>query len=147
MYPAHVDIEGNEMADSLANEARTLEPLTSSTTIVDANAVAKQKLCSNPRKKISLPELNYSREITSTITRLRTKHFKGMEILPDGSRSYVECRHCPGPQIDPKHLFSCYSIVGAIFKIDNDCSMGILYSDRAMDVATAVVVNKNDLCE
>ncbi|GFT55053.1 RNase H domain-containing protein [Trichonephila clavipes] len=50
--PAHVDIEGEEIVDFLANEARTLEPLTSSTTVFDANAVAKQKLCSNPRKKI-----------------------------------------------------------------------------------------------
>ncbi|GFV32315.1 hypothetical protein TNCV_1676011 [Trichonephila clavipes] len=32
---AHVDIEGDEMAYSLAKEARTLEPLTSSTTIFD----------------------------------------------------------------------------------------------------------------
>ncbi|GFW14163.1 RNase H domain-containing protein [Trichonephila clavipes] len=135
--PAHIDIEGNEMAD--LNEARTLEPLTSSTTVVDANAVvAKQTLCSNPRKKLSLPELNYSGEITSTKTRLRSKHFKDMMILSNGSRSYVECRHCPGPQLGPKHLFSCPSIVGALFKIDNDCSMDILYSDRTMDVATEV---------
>ncbi|GFV95629.1 HTH_Tnp_Tc3_2 domain-containing protein [Trichonephila clavipes] len=62
-----------------------------------------------------------------------------MTILPDGSRSYVECKHCPGTQLDPKHLFSYPSIVRALFKIDNDCSMDILYSDRAMDVATAVI--------
>ncbi|GFS97503.1 RNase H domain-containing protein [Trichonephila clavipes] len=37
--PAHVDIEGNEMThtDSLANETETLEPLTSSTRVFDAN--------------------------------------------------------------------------------------------------------------
>ncbi|GFT15809.1 RNase H domain-containing protein [Trichonephila clavipes] len=102
------------MADFLANEARTLDPVTSSTTVLDANAVTKQKLCSHPRKKFSLPELNYSREITTPITRLRTKHLKGRKILPDGSISYVECT-----QLDPKHLFSCTSIVGALFKIDN----------------------------
>ncbi|GFT39261.1 RNase H domain-containing protein [Trichonephila clavipes] len=117
--PAHLDIEGNEMADSFANEARTIEPVTSSTTVFDANAVANQ----NARKKLSLPELNYSREITTTIIRLRTKHFKGMKILPDGSRSYGECEHCPCTQLDPKHLFSCPTIVGALFKIVNDCSM------------------------
>ncbi|GFT47340.1 RNase H domain-containing protein [Trichonephila clavipes] len=53
-----------------------------------------------------------------------------MKILPDGSGSYVEYRHCPGTQLDPKHPFSCPFIVGALFKIDNDCSMDILYSDR-----------------
>ncbi|GFU77945.1 RNase H domain-containing protein [Trichonephila clavipes] len=77
------------MADFLANEARTLGPLTSSPTVFDANAVAKQKLCSNPRKNLSLPELIYSREITSIITRLRSKHVKGMKIRHDSSRSYV----------------------------------------------------------
>ncbi|GFX13590.1 RNase H domain-containing protein [Trichonephila clavipes] len=115
------------------------EPVNSPTTVFDANAVAKQKLCSNPRKKFSLPELNYSREITTTITRLRTKYFKGMKILPDGSRSYVECRHCSGTQLDPKHHFSCPSPVGALFKIDYNCSMDILYSDRSMDVVTAMI--------
>ncbi|GFX29200.1 hypothetical protein TNCV_3217341 [Trichonephila clavipes] len=53
--------------------------------------------------------------------------------LPDGSRSYVKCRHATGS------LFSCPSIVGALLKIDNDCSIDILYLDRAMDVATAVI--------
>ncbi|GFU47283.1 RNase H domain-containing protein [Trichonephila clavipes] len=72
--PDHVDIEGNKVAGSLANEARTFVPVTSSTTVFDANAVAKQKPCSNPRKTFSLPELNYSREIMTTITRLRPKH-------------------------------------------------------------------------
>ncbi|GFU82800.1 RNase H domain-containing protein [Trichonephila clavipes] len=95
--PCQVDIEGNEMANSLVNEARTLEPLT----VFDANA--------------------------------------GMKILPDGSRSCVECSHCPGTQLHPKHLFSYPSIVGALFKIDNDCSTYILYSDRAIDVGTAVI--------
>ncbi|GFW33370.1 transposable element Tcb1 transposase [Trichonephila clavipes] len=69
---ARVGVEGNEMTDSHANETRTLEPLTSSTAVFDANAVAKQKLCSNPRKQLSLPEFNYSRENTSAITRQRT---------------------------------------------------------------------------
>ncbi|GFV71617.1 RNase H domain-containing protein [Trichonephila clavipes] len=117
------------MAYSLVNEARTFGPVTSSTMVFDANAVTNKKLCSNPRKKLPLPELNYSREITTTITRLRTKPFKGMKILPDGSKSYVECRHCSGMQLDPKHLFSCPSIVGALFETDNDCSMDILHLD------------------
>ncbi|PRD29685.1 UNVERIFIED_CONTAM: hypothetical protein NCL1_28619 [Trichonephila clavipes] len=133
--PAHVDIEGNKMAlISLPMKPELLEPLTSSAMVFDTNTVAKQKLCSDPRKNLSLPELNYCREIISTIIRLKTKHFKGMKILPDGSRSYVECRHCPGIQLDLKHLLSCPSIVGALFKIDNDCSMDILYSERAMAV-------------
>ncbi|GFU80273.1 RNase H domain-containing protein [Trichonephila clavipes] len=48
--PAHVDIEGNKMVDSLESESKTLEHVTSSTTFIDAYAVANQKFCSNPRK-------------------------------------------------------------------------------------------------
>ncbi|GFU58509.1 transposable element Tcb2 transposase [Trichonephila clavipes] len=77
------------MADSLANEAKTLEPLTSSTTVFDANSVAKQKLCSNPRKKLSLPELNYSREMTATITRLKTKMVQRAQKLDNCQWSRV----------------------------------------------------------
>ncbi|GFY31379.1 RNase H domain-containing protein [Trichonephila clavipes] len=114
----YVDIEGNEMIDSLANEPRTLEPviLSTSTTVFDANAVANQKSCLNPRIKLSLAELNYSREITTTITILKTKHFKGMKILPEGSRSCVACRHWTGMHLDLKYLFSCPFIVGAFLK-------------------------------
>ena len=72
---AHVDIE-NELGESLAKEARTIEPVPLSTTVFDVNAVAKQKLCAKTRRKFSLPGLNYSREITTTIARLRIKHFK-----------------------------------------------------------------------
>ncbi|GFU91246.1 RNase H domain-containing protein [Trichonephila clavipes] len=132
-------LKGRRWLISLANEARTIEPLTSSTTVFDANAIANQKLCSTQEKKLSLPELNYSREITTTISRLRTEHFKGMEILPDGSRSYVDCRHCPGTQLDPEHLFSCPSVAGALFNMDNGCSMGSLYSDLATQVSMAVM--------
>ncbi|GFU96351.1 ribonuclease H [Trichonephila clavipes] len=37
-----------------------------------------------------------------------------------------------------QHLFSCPSIVGALFKIDSECSMDILYSDRTLDFATII---------
>ncbi|GFX83462.1 hypothetical protein TNCV_324111 [Trichonephila clavipes] len=50
--PSLVDIEGNEMADFLVNEAKTLEPVTSCTTVFDANAVAKQKPLLKPKKEI-----------------------------------------------------------------------------------------------
>ncbi|GFW89970.1 hypothetical protein TNCV_3741561 [Trichonephila clavipes] len=60
-------------------------------------------------------------------------------VCATGSRSYVECSHFPDTQqLDRKYLFSCPSIVGALFKIDNDCSMDILQSDRALDIVTAV---------
>ncbi|GFW98697.1 t-box transcription factor TBX20 [Trichonephila clavipes] len=109
--PAHVDIEGNEKADSLADEARALEPVTLSIAVFDTNAVTTNKL----RLKGHEDSAQWFQIIC------------GMQALP---------RHAT---VDPKHLFSCLSIVGAFFKIDNDCSMDILYSDHAMDVATAVI--------
>ena len=36
--PVHVDIEGNELTDSLANKARTIEPISLSIAVFDANA-------------------------------------------------------------------------------------------------------------
>ncbi|GFW98696.1 t-box transcription factor TBX20 [Trichonephila clavipes] len=42
--PAHVDIEGNEKADSLADEARALEPVTLSIAVFDTNAVSVENL-------------------------------------------------------------------------------------------------------
>ena len=94
--PAHVNIEGNEQADSLAKEARNINPPPMTTTCYDANPVARQKLCGGLRKEWCLPELYPDRGITSTISRMRTGHMRGMKFMPDGSRTYAECRHCTG---------------------------------------------------
>ncbi|KAF8782068.1 hypothetical protein HNY73_012401 [Argiope bruennichi] len=91
-------------------------------------------LCTN-RKKFSLTNLNYKRDIRTTIARLETGHLRGMRIMSDGSRLYGECRHCPGVQLDPEHIFSCCSIILALFKIDIECTRDILYSDKVEDVA------------
>ncbi|GFX96508.1 RNase H domain-containing protein [Trichonephila clavipes] len=82
--PDHVDTKRKELANSLAKEGRTIEPAPLSTTGFDANAVAKQKALLKPRKISSLPESSHNRKVT---TALRTKHFKDMDILPDGSRT------------------------------------------------------------
>ena len=66
-------------------------------------------------------------------------HLRGMKILPDGSRTYPECRHCPSMQLNPEHLFNCPSIIAALFKIDMNCSRETLYMDKAVDVAYAVL--------
>ena len=88
--PLHVGIEGNKLAGSLANETSIFSIM-----VFDIKSVAKQKLCTNPQRK-SAPKSNYSRKITMTIAILRTKHFKSVKILPNGSRTYVESKHCPG---------------------------------------------------
>ena len=89
-------LRGNGWYDYLVNESRTIDPVALSTTVFDTNAVAKYKLSASPLREFSVSELNYSREITTIIATLRTKLFKGMKILPDSSRIYVEGKHCSG---------------------------------------------------
>ncbi|KAF8794985.1 hypothetical protein HNY73_002889 [Argiope bruennichi] len=62
-----------------------------------------------------------------------------MRTMPDGSRLYGECKHCPDVQLDPEHIFSCRFIISAIFKIDIDCTRDVLYFDKAEDVARGVL--------
>ena len=49
--PTYVDIKRNKQADSLANEARKIEPIPLSTTVFDANVITKSEaLCKSPEK-------------------------------------------------------------------------------------------------
>ncbi|CAL1288993.1 unnamed protein product [Larinioides sclopetarius] len=84
--PAHVDINGNERADILDKEARDNSQLSTSLTLTDA--IASRRLLPASSQKQSILALNCDRAISTTIARLRTKHFKGMKISPDGRRSY-----------------------------------------------------------
>ena len=61
-----------------------------------------------------------------------------MKILPDSSRTYVECEYYPGTQLDPKLLFYCPSIARTLFKIDINNHMDELYTDNAENIAKAV---------
>ncbi|GFW86886.1 transposable element Tcb1 transposase [Trichonephila clavipes] len=89
---AYVNIKGNERVDSLAKEARNIDPPPIKTTCLDVNDIAKHRLSDGPRKKWCLPELNLDHVVTTTISRMRTGHIRGMKIIPDSSRTYTECR-------------------------------------------------------
>ncbi|GFY28796.1 RNA-directed DNA polymerase from mobile element jockey [Trichonephila clavipes] len=65
--PAHVNIEGNECADSLAKEARDIEHKCTTITLDDANAVAKHRIMNHTFKKPLVTEFDCPRIITSTI--------------------------------------------------------------------------------
>ncbi|GFV29277.1 probable RNA-directed DNA polymerase from transposon BS [Trichonephila clavipes] len=105
--PAHVNIEGNECADSLAKEARDIEHKCTTITLDDANAVAKHRIMNHTFKKPLVTEFDCPRIITSTIARLRTEHLKGMKIHLDKTRSYVQGKHCPDLQLTPNHILEC----------------------------------------
>ncbi|GFX26601.1 RNase H domain-containing protein [Trichonephila clavipes] len=77
--PAHVNIEGNECADSLAKEGRNDDQLCPTITLADANAVANYRLLPHRYKKPLIVDFDCSRNLTSIIARLRTGHFKVTE--------------------------------------------------------------------
>ncbi|KAF8776798.1 hypothetical protein HNY73_013743 [Argiope bruennichi] len=133
---SHVGIEGNKQAGTLAKEARAAHDSPLSATALDANAVARQRFCTN-QKKFSVT--NYKRDIRTTIARLRTGHLRGMRLMSDGSRLYEECRHCSDGLLDPEYIFSCRFIISALFKIHIACTRDIPYSDKPEDVARAVL--------
>ena len=72
---------------------------------------------------------------------LRTKHFKRMKILSVSSRTCVECKHFPDPQMHPKQLFGCSSTAGTILQIDNDSNMDTFYAENIEDITKAGVIH------
>ncbi|XP_042899089.1 uncharacterized protein [Parasteatoda tepidariorum] len=105
--PAHVNIEGNECADSLAKEGRGADQPCTTITLADANAVARHRLLPHSVRKPLITDFDCSRILTSTITRLRTNHFKGMKILPNEIRTYIPCKNCTEVQLTPDHILEC----------------------------------------
>ncbi|GFY03282.1 RNase H domain-containing protein [Trichonephila clavipes] len=141
--PAHVNIEGNECADSLAKEARDIEHKCTTITLDDANAVAKHRIMNHTFKKPLVTEFDCPRIITSTIARLRTEHLKGMKIHPDKTRSYVQCKHCPDLQLTPNHILECPTVATKLLKMGmvplRDSLRELLYSPDAPRIAEAVI--------
>ncbi|UYV72301.1 Transposase [Cordylochernes scorpioides] len=103
LIPAHVGIEGNEQADDLAKEGRKQTLETSSITLKDANIIAK--LITKTKIPQPICNLNINRELTTTISRIRTGHFKGMKKNPDMTRSYRNCNNCHNTQLTPDHIY------------------------------------------
>ncbi|GFX12622.1 RNase H domain-containing protein [Trichonephila clavipes] len=141
--PAHVNIEGNEGADSLAKEARDIEHKCTTITLDDANAVAKHRIMNHTFKKPLATEFDCPRIITSTIARLRTEHLKGMKIHPDKTRSYVQCKHCPDLQLTPNHILECPTVATKLLKMGmvplRDSLRELLYSPDAPRIAETVI--------
>ncbi|UYV77285.1 hypothetical protein LAZ67_15000338 [Cordylochernes scorpioides] len=74
----------------------------------------------------------------------RTKHYKGMAIHPDGTRTYKTCNNCPGVELTPTHIFSCLAMAAALQKIDMDPEQK-LYTPKIVDIETAVIEMRGDI--
>ncbi|GBM16387.1 hypothetical protein AVEN_129711-1 [Araneus ventricosus] len=102
-----IGIDGNETAEQLAKDDRLLNnDSTYHISLFDTDAVAKSKLRKTSIKKsFQICKINEDRNITKTITRLRTSHFKGMGKDVNGVRTYVQSSHGPENELSPKsHL-------------------------------------------
>ncbi|UYV76735.1 hypothetical protein LAZ67_14001911 [Cordylochernes scorpioides] len=82
--------------------------------------------------------------MTKTIKRLRTKHYKGMTIHPDGTRTYRTCNNCPGVELKPTHIFSYPAMGAALQKIDIDPEQEF-YIPKIMDIAAAGMEMHGDI--
>ena len=72
--PIHVDILGNEQADNLTKKVRNSPQLSSNLTLIDADAIARRKLTSQPPKKNSIPNVNWNRVISNFNYHSQIKH-------------------------------------------------------------------------
>ncbi|GFU17496.1 RNase H domain-containing protein [Trichonephila clavipes] len=117
--PAHVYIEGNECADSVAKEGRNVDQLCPTITLADANAVANYRLLPHRYKKKPhlIVDFDCSRNLTSIIARLRTGHFKGRKISSDKTRTYIPCKNCTEAQLTPDHILECSALSPHIIRL------------------------------
>ena len=138
-----MNIEGNECADSLAKEGRSTDHPCPTITLADANAVAKHRLLPHSYKKPLIVDFDCPRQLTSTIARLRTNHYKGMKILPDKTRTYVPCKNCTEAQLSPDHILECPAITPHILRLGMvplaSELRDVLYSVDALMLADAVL--------
>ncbi|GFU83441.1 hypothetical protein TNCV_1346261 [Trichonephila clavipes] len=104
----------------------------------DANVVTNPKISNQRFKKPIIPELNCPRNLSSTVARLPTDHFNGMEITPDNSRSYPIYRNCPQIQLTPDYIFDCKVIFTSLFKLYAS-PQDILYNPQVPDLALPVI--------
>ena len=72
-----------------------------------ANAIARCRLKEKAiRVGQQVCEIDGNREITKTISRLRTGHLSGIKINPNNTKTHVKCRICSDKEHSQRHIFS-----------------------------------------
>ena len=101
---AHVNIQGNECADSLAKEGRCAAQPCTTTALAEENEVANLRFLPYSFKKPLITDLDCPRILTSTMARFRTVHFKGVRILSNKTSTYIPCKNCTDAQLTQDHI-------------------------------------------
>ncbi|GFS59386.1 RNase H domain-containing protein [Trichonephila clavipes] len=115
--PAHVNIEGNECADSLAKEGRNDDQLCPTIRLANANSIANYRLLPHHYKTPLIVDFDCSRNLTSIIARLRKGHFKGMKISSDKTRTYIPCKNCTEAQLTPDPIVEFPALTPHIIRL------------------------------
>ncbi|GFU92614.1 hypothetical protein TNCV_4795421 [Trichonephila clavipes] len=126
MDTALVNILGNEKADKLGKESRACPQSSNLTGIIDANPFVSRRLINN-NFKYPIPAINSNRAIALIITRLRTKHVKGMKISTDGQSYTNHCTNYPYVQLSPQHILNCPAIQARLFKIGPEDTENLIF--------------------
>ncbi|GFX78672.1 RNase H domain-containing protein [Trichonephila clavipes] len=147
--PAHVNIEGNECADSLAKEGRNDDQLCPTITLADCKCGRKLQTSASSLQKPLIVNFDCSRYLTSIIARLRTGHFKGMKISSDKTRTYIPCKNCTEAQLTPDHILECPALTPHIIWLGMVTLASelraVLYSADAPRLAEAVQSSRHYL--
>ncbi|UYV79738.1 hypothetical protein LAZ67_18000534 [Cordylochernes scorpioides] len=90
------------------------------------NVILPQPICN----------LNINRELTGTILRIITEHFKRMKINPDMTRSYRNCNNCHNTQLTPDHIYP--AILAVLYMADINPEENI-HTNKAPQLADIVI--------
>ncbi|GFY69366.1 hypothetical protein TNIN_423981 [Trichonephila inaurata madagascariensis] len=126
----------------LAKEARDLSKNNSKSyvTIVDAISIVRYRLKEKTlmvNQKIC--KIDFSREITKTITRWRTDHFVGMKINVDNTRTYVKCKIVLMKDSLQAIFFNFPAILASLQNIRDHPFDSHLYTENIMKLAKAAI--------
>ena len=83
-------------------------------------------------------KIDANREITKSITRLRTGHFGDMKMTADNTRTYVKFRNCSDKEISLCYIFSCPAMLAILQNIGAYPFGDNLYIENIVEVARAV---------
>lgn len=119
--PSHVDLEGNETADTLAKAGacETTEPLAPLTFLEFFSRVKSINKttwfvppehqwyqCSRPGGSLYS---GLKRQDQTTLARFRSGHLRSL-IFPDGYKSFETCSKCSSDQASPEHILACLGL-------------------------------------